>query len=124
VSDATYTLVYDGECRVCSRLVNVVRKWDSRGVIEIVAYQTAGVMARFPSIPPAAFAEAIQLVGSGGHTWQGSAAVEELLGALPRGKLIAWMYRIPFVRSIADKLYRWFARNRYRLGCTDHCATR
>jgi predicted DCC family thiol-disulfide oxidoreductase YuxK len=23
-----------------------------------------------------------------------------------------------------DRFYRWFARNRYRLGCGEHCAVR
>jgi predicted DCC family thiol-disulfide oxidoreductase YuxK len=28
------------------------------------------------------------------------------------------------VRPLVDKFYRWFARNRYRLGCGDHCSVR
>jgi predicted DCC family thiol-disulfide oxidoreductase YuxK len=28
------------------------------------------------------------------------------------------------VRTATDKFYRWFARNRYRLGCGEHCAYR
>jgi predicted DCC family thiol-disulfide oxidoreductase YuxK len=116
-----YTLVYDGDCRVCTRSVNLLRKLDKRQEIEIVPSQAAGVQARFPWIPTATFAEAIQLVGPGGETWQGAAAIEQLLGVLPRGRWIAWMYKIPFARRVADKLYRWFARNRYRFGCSDHC---
>jgi predicted DCC family thiol-disulfide oxidoreductase YuxK len=116
-----YTLIYDGSCRVCTRAVNVVRKWDSAHTIEIVASQDAGVMARFPWISQRAFGEAMQLVGPGGATWQGAAATEQLLTELPRGRWIAWVFKVPFVRTLADKLYRWFARNRYRLGCSDHC---
>lgn len=116
-----YTLVYDGDCRVCTRSVNVVRRWDTRRDIEIVPYQGAGVMARFPWIPQHAFADAIQLIGPGDGTWQGAAAVEQLLTVLPRGRWFAWIFRIPFARSVAEKFYRWFARNRYRLGCSDHC---
>jgi predicted DCC family thiol-disulfide oxidoreductase YuxK len=116
-----YTLIYDGDCRVCNRSVNILRKLDVRQQLEIVPSQTTGVGARFPWIPAAAFTEAIQLIGPDGETWQGAAAVEQLLGILPRGRWFAWMYRMPFVRTIADKFYRWFARNRYRFGCTDHC---
>jgi predicted DCC family thiol-disulfide oxidoreductase YuxK len=117
-----YTLVYDGDCRVCTRSVNVLRKLDLRDAIEIVPSQDPGVAARFSWIPPAAFAEAIQLVGPHGERWEGAAAVEQLLGVLPRGQWLAWIYKIPFARIVADKLYRWFARNRYRLGCSQHCA--
>jgi predicted DCC family thiol-disulfide oxidoreductase YuxK len=119
-----YTLVFDGTCAVCNRFVNVLRSWDQGREVEIVPAQEPGVTARFPWIPQRAFSDAIQLVGPGGVTWQGAQAIEELLGVLPRGRLIAWIFRIPFVRVIADRFYRWFARNRYHLGCGTHCASR
>ena len=119
---ARHTLIYDGDCRMCSRLTDALRRWDAQGNIEIVSFQTPGVMTRFPWIPERAFAEAMQLVGPGGETWQGSAAVEELLSILPRGRWIAWIYHVPFVRALAERVYRWIARNRHRLGCGEHCA--
>jgi predicted DCC family thiol-disulfide oxidoreductase YuxK len=59
---------------------------------------------------------------SDGKTWQGAAALEELLKVLPRGRLVSWMFRIPFARPVAEKFYRLFARNRYRIGCGEHCS--
>lgn len=119
-----YTLVYDGLCRICNPLADLVRRWDQRRRIEVVPSQATGVMARFPWIPPQAFAQALQLVGPGGRTWQGAAAVEELLTVLPRGRWIAWIFHVPFVRTLADRVYRWVARNRYRMGCGEHCQSR
>lgn len=119
-----YTLVYDGACRVCTRLVNALRQWDRHSDIEIVPSQSQGVRARFPWIPANAFDEAIQLVGPGNVTWEGAAAIEQLLDVLPRGRLIGWIFHIPLARVIADRLYRWFARNRYHLGCGQHCPSR
>ena len=119
-----YTLVYDGMCRMCTRLSKLLMKWDASRRIEVVPSQATGVMARFPWIPATAYSEAIQLIGPGGETWQGSAAVEQLLTILPRGRWIAWVFKVPFVRTIADKLYRWIARNRYRMGCGEHCQAR
>jgi len=118
-----YTVVFDGTCKVCTRLSNVLRKWD-KGKLEVVASQSPGVMARFPWIPAKAYAEALQLIGPGGKTWQGSAAIEQLLNILPRGRWIAWVFHIPFIRTLADRFYRWFARNRYHLGCGAHCQSR
>jgi predicted DCC family thiol-disulfide oxidoreductase YuxK len=111
-------------CRICNRLANVLRAWDTQRAIEVVPSQASGVMARFPWIPSRAFGEAIQLVGPGGATWQGAAAVEQLLDVLPRGRWLGWIFHIPFVRVIADRVYRWFARHRYRLGCGEHCVSR
>lgn len=119
-----YTCVYDGTCKVCTRLSHALRRWDRNEQIEIVPSQALGVMARFPWIPARAYREALQLVGPGGETWQGAAAIEQLLEILPRGKWISWIFRIPFVRGLADRFYKWFARNRYRLGCGEHCQSR
>lgn len=119
-----YTCVYDGMCKVCTRLAGSLRKWDRHEQIEVVASQAPGVMARFPWIPARAYAEALQLIGPGGQTWQGAAAIEQILNILPKGRLGALLFRLPLVRIIADRVYKWFARNRYRLGCGEHCQSR
>ena len=119
-----YTVVYDGQCKVCSRLARMLGKWDRDREFEVVSSQTPGMQARFPWIPPRAYVDALQLVGPGGRTWQGAAAIEQLLDVLPKGKLVSWIFSIPFMRGLADRFYRWFARNRYKLGCGDHCQSR
>jgi predicted DCC family thiol-disulfide oxidoreductase YuxK len=119
-----YTVVFDGDCKVCTRLSKVLRKWDNTNQIEVVSSQQPGVIARFPWIPPQAYVEALQMVAADGTTWSGAAAIEQLLNVLPRGGWIAWIFKVPFVRTIADRFYRWFARNRYRLGCGEHCQLR
>jgi predicted DCC family thiol-disulfide oxidoreductase YuxK len=119
-----YTVIYDGACKVCGRLVKVLQKWDRKHQLEILPSQAAGVQARFPWIPARAYAESVQLIGPGGRTWQGAAAIEQLLDVLPKGGLISWIFSIPFVRPLAERFYRWFARNRYRLGCGEHCQFR
>jgi predicted DCC family thiol-disulfide oxidoreductase YuxK len=119
-----YTVVYDGACKVCTRIVGVLRKWDRDGKLEIVPSQAPGVRARFPWIPDRAYAESVQLISAAGGTWQGARAVEQILDVLPKGKLVTWIFSIPFVRPLAERFYRWFARNRYRLGCGSHCQYR
>ena len=120
-----YTVIYDGQCKVCTRSVEVLTKWDRGHDLEIIPSQTPGVREKFPWITPRAYVESIQVVrDQDGKTWQGAAALEELLNVLPKGRLISWLFRIPLVRPLVDKFYRWFARNRYKLGCGDHCAPR
>jgi predicted DCC family thiol-disulfide oxidoreductase YuxK len=119
-----YTVVYDGNCKVCGRLVKLLDKWDKKRQLEVIPSQTPGVQARFPWIPPRAYTESVQLIGPGGRTWQGAAAIERIIDVLPKGRLITWIFSIPFVRPLAEKFYRWFARNRYRMGCGEHCQSR
>lgn len=121
LAERPYTVVYDGACRVCQRSVNLLRRWDRNGLLAIVPSQTPGVHARFPWIPTRAYAESVQLIDRDGRTWQGAAAIEQLLKILPPGRLISWIFKIPFVRVLAELFYRWFARNRYKLGCGEHC---
>jgi len=120
-----YTVIYDGHCKVCGRMVKWLRKWDRNHELEIIPSQAPGVRARFPWIPQRAYSESVQVIRtSDGTTWQAAAALEELLKVLPKGRLFSWLFKIPFMRPLADRLYRSFARNRYRMGCGEHCALR
>ena len=123
-SGRPYAVIWDGTCKVCGRLVKLLDKWDTSDRIETIPYQNTSVLNRFPWIPPERYPEAMQLVGPGGQTWEGSAAIEQLLGILPRGWLLGWAYKLPFAGAFFDRFYRWFARNRYRFGCGEHCQLR
>ena len=117
-------VVYDGDCGVCARLARGLQRLDTRGTFEVVTSQAPGVQTRFPWIPPDAYRDSLQLVEEGGRRWQGAAAVERILDLLPRGRWITWVFSLPFARPLAERFYRWFARNRYRLGCGAHCRYR
>jgi predicted DCC family thiol-disulfide oxidoreductase YuxK len=119
-----WTVVYDGTCKVCNRLVGVLNAWDRANEIETVPYQNSSVLSRFPWIPAEAYVEAMQLVGPGGRTWQGAGAVEQLLRVLPAGGLFAWVFRLPYFGRAFERFYNWFARNRYKFGCGEHCQAR
>jgi predicted DCC family thiol-disulfide oxidoreductase YuxK len=119
-----YTVVYDGSCRVCKRIVRALTRWDKHHLLELTPSQAPGVKARFPWVPERAYAESVQLIAADGHTWQGAAAVERIIDLMPKGWLISWIFSIPAVRPLAERFYRWFARHRYQLGCGKHCQYR
>jgi predicted DCC family thiol-disulfide oxidoreductase YuxK len=119
-----YTVIYDGDCKVCSRSVELLAKLDRNRELEMISSQSPGVRERFAWITPRAYVDSIQVVrNEDGRTWQAAAALEELLNVLPKGRLFSWMFEVPLVRPLADEFYRWFARNRYKLGCDEHCVT-
>jgi predicted DCC family thiol-disulfide oxidoreductase YuxK len=119
-----YTVVYDGQCKVCGRLVKLLNAWDTEKELEVIPFQNTTVLDRFPWIPAEAYAEAMQLVGPGGKTWQGGEAIEQLLKILPYGGTFGWAFKIPGFGNLFGRFYRWFARNRYKFGCGEHCAMR
>lgn len=117
-----WTLVYDGSCNVCGRLVRRVQRWDSRHVIQAIASQNDTVATRFPWISRESFDESMYVIAADGRTWSGAAAAKQLLGILPFGWLLGWLWGLPTFGALADRGYRIFARNRYRFGCAEHCA--
>jgi predicted DCC family thiol-disulfide oxidoreductase YuxK len=121
--DATpgHTLIYDGDCGICRRSVDWVRKADRDGRIELLPYQAPSVEDRFSGIPLEDMESAMQLVAPDGRRWQGARAAEEVLRILPGWKLLAPFFRVPGVRWVAGLVYRTVARNRRRLGCGEHC---
>jgi predicted DCC family thiol-disulfide oxidoreductase YuxK len=119
-----YTVVFDGQCKVCTRLAGVLRKWDAKNELEVIPFQNTSVLTRFPWIPSEAYGKALQLVGPGGKTWQGGHAIEQLLNILPLGGAIGWVFKIPYFGEGFERFYRWFAANRYRFGCGEHCQLR
>src|SRR5687767_15154897 len=76
-SGRPYTVVYDGTCTVCGKLVKLLRTWDRSAQLEILPSQNSCVKSRFPWIPDRAYLESVQLIGPGGRTWQGAAAIEQ-----------------------------------------------
>lgn len=119
--ERAYTLVYDGDCGVCCRLVGALEQMDDDRVLEIIPSSGPEVPARFPWIPDGAYSESIQVIRrDDGRTWQGAAAIELLLDVLPKGGLMSWIFSIPFARPIAERLYRSFTKHRHRLGCRVH----
>jgi predicted DCC family thiol-disulfide oxidoreductase YuxK len=117
-----YTVVYDGHCRVCTRIAHLLQRWDRDGVLEVVPSQAEGVRERFPWIAAQSYADSLQVVTPDGTTYERSEAVERIIDVLPRGRLVTWLFRLPLARPLFERFYRWFARNRYRLGCGDHCS--
>ncbi|MFW5947651.1 MAG: thiol-disulfide oxidoreductase DCC family protein [Gemmatimonadota bacterium] len=114
-SEGRYVVVYDGRCGVCRRSVALLRKWDRDGRLELIPYQDETVPRRFPAIEEAEFREALQVIAPDGRRWSGADAVEQALARTPRGRPLAWLFRLPFARTIARRFYRWFARNRPKL---------
>ena len=73
-------MIYDGHCKVCSRMVKLLTRWDRNHDLEIIPSHAAGVRERFPWIPQRAYVESLQVIRiRDGKTWQAAAALEELL---------------------------------------------
>lgn len=110
-----HTVVYDGECGVCRRSVELLRRWDTDDRLRLLPFQGPGVMDRFPEITEREFREAVQVIAPDGRHWSGADAMEKALDQTPKGRRLARLFKLPLARPIARRVYRWFARHRSKL---------
>ena len=109
---ARATVVYDGQCGICRRSARILRRWDRDDRLELVPFQAGEVMDRFPMISEAQFREAVQVIAPDGRHWSGADAVEQALARTPNGRRVSWLFKLPFARPVARRIYRWVAEHR------------
>jgi len=104
-------VLFDGECRFCQHWAG---QWRTHfaGRLEVVASQEA--RERFPEIPVAAYAEALQLVEPDGAVYSGACAVlrARAHGRGRRGLLLPIYENLPGGAALLEFAYRIVARNR------------
>jgi predicted DCC family thiol-disulfide oxidoreductase YuxK len=115
------TMIYDGDCAICARLARFTAR-RLRPDAEIRASQTLDLEAY--GVTAAECAEALQFVTADGRVYAAQDAVARmLLVSRPVWRPAGAVLRLPGVNALAGVVYRWVARNRYRLpGSSDACA--
>jgi predicted DCC family thiol-disulfide oxidoreductase YuxK len=112
---ADSVIVFDGVCMLCSRWVDFVLRRDPHGRYRFAAMQTASGRALLieHGIDPDDPLSFLLLEDRKGYT-DSDAIVRILRSFGPGWKFIALLVSI-VPRFVRDPLYRWIARNRYRL---------
>jgi predicted DCC family thiol-disulfide oxidoreductase YuxK len=112
---AASVIVFDGVCMLCSRWVDFVLRRDPHGRYKFAAMQTASGRALLieHGIDPDDPLSFLLLEEKKGYT-DTDAIVRILRSFGPGWKFIALLVSI-VPRFVRDPLYRWIARNRYRM---------
>ena len=105
------TVIYDGECGLCSDAVALLRRWDREHVLQFIPFQDGAAVARFGIALPA-LAAAMHLVLADGRIFAGADAAPELLRLLPGKRWLAPWFRVPGVLPVARRVYAWIAARR------------
>ena len=114
-------VVYDGECPFCLKQVDTMKRRDPDGVFEFQPRQEPGLDQRFPQITEGDFNSGMRLIHRDGSVSVGADAIYEIARLLRGWKYLAWVYRVPVLKSFCRASYAWIARNRYRFAkkCED-----
>ena len=107
-------MLYDGGCNLCRASVARVRRMDPRARIDLLDLHDANVAARFPQVNFDEATRLMQAVDLRGRVYSGADAWARVGLALPGWKLVAWLLLVPGIHFVAQHLYAWVARNRYR----------
>lgn len=108
------TILFDGHCALCRASVARVRRFDSRGRIELLDLHKPSVSQRYPKIDRQEAMRWMLAVDSQGRIHSGADAWARIGLLLPGWKFVAWILLVPGIRLLAKKIYAWIARNRYR----------
>ena len=107
-------VVYDGECPFCLKQVDNMKRRDPDRAFEYQPRQAEGLDQRFPQLTEGDFNSGMRLVQRDGSVSVGADAVYEISRRLRGWKYLAWLYRVPVLKTICRASYAWIARNRYR----------
>jgi len=111
----SYVVLFDGHCPFCRAQAARLARWSHRGVpIETRDFQEPHALEAFPGLTHAECMAAMQLVAPGGRVYAGAEAVARLLATRPFG-FVAYLYYVPLIRWLCERLYRFVAKRRYRL---------
>lgn len=109
------TLIFDGNCRICTRIVQWIATHDLTTAIRSLPNQNPAVLARY-GLTPEAVEREVWLLGDDGTRWRGAAAANRVLDALGGfWAALARLYRLRAVRWVEDRLYHWVSVRRYWL---------
>jgi predicted DCC family thiol-disulfide oxidoreductase YuxK len=111
---AELTILFDGNCGLCRGSVVRLRRMDPQHRVETLDLHDPSVASRFPQIHPDEAMRLMQAVDAKGRVYSGADAWARAGLALPGWKLVAWLLLVPGIHFVAQRVYGWVARNRYR----------
>lgn len=112
-----YSVIYDGDCNLCTTLVQWLEWFDRGRRFSYTPMQDIETLKRFDITAEDCELGMLLIDDSNpSNRWQGSDAAEEIGHLLPVGALFVAIYRsLPGLKRSGDRFYIFIRDNRYRL---------
>jgi predicted DCC family thiol-disulfide oxidoreductase YuxK len=110
-----YTVIYDGNCNLCTTLVKALESWDRGDRFQYISMQEPDRLQHY-GITTEDCQKGMLLINadSPDQRWQGTEAAEEIGRLLPMGERFIALYRaLPGLKGLGDKAYEQIRDNRY-----------
>jgi predicted DCC family thiol-disulfide oxidoreductase YuxK len=123
MSEQVIEVFFDGQCPYCRREMRWLHRRDRRGRFQFTDIAAPAFDAHTTGVPWETLMDRIHARLPDGRMLEGVEVFRRLYTAIGFGPLVA-LTRLPGVKQLLDLAYRWFARNRLRLGgrCSDESA--
>lgn len=120
-----YLVIYDGECNLCTGLVQPLRAIDGDRLFCYAPMQDQATLERYGiAIADCALGMILIDQDNPDRRWQGSAAAEEIARLLPAGAPLVAAYRsLPGLKPLGDLVYEQIRDHRYAWFGRRTCST-
>jgi predicted DCC family thiol-disulfide oxidoreductase YuxK len=108
-------VIYDGHCEFCKAQVQKLLFWDCQAKLSYLSLHDPEVARRWPDVDHDRLLQEMLIIDRQRRRHWGPEAIRYLTHRLLRLWWAAWVFYIPGVMFVWRRIYRWVARNRYRL---------
>ena len=119
---ASDVVIYDGECKFCTASIVTLRRLDGQGRLRFLSLHDPSVRIDFPDLTHDMLMSQMWVVTMEGKRYPGADAMRYLSRRLPILFPLAPLLHIPFSMPLWRWLYRFIARNRYRIAGSSACS--
>jgi predicted DCC family thiol-disulfide oxidoreductase YuxK len=122
VTTGVMTVLYDGDCRFCTRSARGIQRRFGRARVALANFQEPGALEAYPRVTHEAAMKKMHVVLADGRVFAGAEAFARVLASVPFVGWLAYLYYVPGLRQLADLAYSLVAKHRYRLfGRSETC---
>ncbi|GIP31390.1 thiol-disulfide oxidoreductase DCC family protein [Paenibacillus sp. J2TS4] len=117
-----FTLLYDARCVLCVRTVSALRKLNIKADLAMIPLQEADPTLFPEGVTREQLQSQLHIIDESNRIYRGAEAVLLIMTMVRGWRWLAVLYRVPVLRPLANRLYRWIADHRYKLfGQIDEC---
>jgi predicted DCC family thiol-disulfide oxidoreductase YuxK len=114
-------VLFDGSCNFCTTCVELLHVLDWRHRLQCLPFQAPGVPQSY-GLTVAQCEQAVWAISPGGYSYRGAQAVNAVLDSIVVLPFFLFLYRLPGLGQIEDKVYAWIAKNRrFLTGIRPYC---
>ena len=114
------TLIFDGQCRFCTRSARRLQAFAGAKRLQIVAMDAPGAMDLHQDLSYTKALKAVQLILKNGYLCEGAEAAFTALSLRPGFGFLRVLYQLPLIKQLSKAAYWVFARGRKRCVACDH----